>query len=332
MRRATLARLLTVFALLWAFNASPAWSQQNEGTSKAPGLPSAAGAKKTEAKEEGWPKEPGELVFGYLSRGVVVEEFKELKPLVDYLRKATGMKIQLRTGFTFEKVFDNIKNGYYDFGYIAGTQYAKIKKTVDIQLVGMTTKDGKDKFSAVVVVRKDSGINTIADLKGKTFLTTKGGLAVHPAPMDLMERNGVNPKTDIKIKFGSAPINCLMDVADRKADVTAVPKGLWAKAEKMVKQDELKVIGETEPVPQLPIIARPGLDPELVKKVQEALFALKPGHPDHEAVYKDNKNFNGVVPTKDSDFDQTRRLMAKWMDEPFPGISTGPSPKTGRKR
>lgn len=332
MGRATLARFLTVFSLFWVFNASPAWSQQTEGASKAAGQPSAAGLKKAEAKDEGWPKEPGEIVFGYLSRGVVVEEFKELKPLVDYLRKATGMKIQLRTGFTFEKVFDNIKNGYYDFAYVATTQYAKIKKTVDVQLVGITTKDGKDKFAAVVVVRKDSGINTVADLKGKTFLTTKGGLAVHPAPMDLMEKNGVNPKTDIKIKFGSAPINCLMDVADRKADVTAVPKGLWAKAEKMVKKDDLKVIGETDPVPQLPIIARPGLDPELVKKVQDALFALKPGHPDYEAVYKGNKNFNGVVPAKDSDFDQTRRLMAKWMGEPFPGISTGPSAKPGRKR
>ena len=136
--------------------------------------------------------------------------------------------------------------------------------------------------------------------------------------MDLMEKNGVNPKTDLKIKFGRFPINCLMDVADRKADVTAVPKGLWAKAEKMVKKEDLKVIGETDPVPQLPIIARPGLDPELVKKVQDALFALKPGHPDYEAVYKANKNFNGVVPAKDSDFDQTRRLMAKWLDEPFP--------------
>ncbi|MBI3392183.1 MAG: phosphate/phosphite/phosphonate ABC transporter substrate-binding protein [Nitrospirae bacterium] len=333
MGRATLARLLTVFSLLfWVLNASPAWSQQPEGASKAPAQPAAAGAKKTEAKDEGWPKEPGELVFGYLSRGVVVEEFKELKPLVDYLRKATGMKIQLRTGFTFDKVFDNIKNGYYDFAYVATTQYVKIKKTVDVQLVGMTTKDGKEKFSAVVVVRKDSGINAIADLKGKTFLTTKGGLAVHPAPMDLMEKNGLNPKTDIKIKFGSAPINCLMDVADRKADVTAVPKGLWAKAEKMVKKEDLKVVGETEPVPQLPIIARPGLDPELAKKVQDALFALKPGHPDYEAVYKHNQNFNGVVPTQDSEFDQTRRLMAKWMDEPFPGMPAGKSTKTGRKK
>ena len=69
-----------------------------------------------------------------------------------------------------------------------------------------------------------------------------------------------------------------------------------------------------------------------MKKVQDALFALKPGHPDYEAVYKANKNFNGVVPAKDSDFDQTRRLMAKWLDEPFPGISTGPSAKPGRKR
>ena len=66
-----------------------------------------------------------------------------MKPLVDYLRKATGMKIQLRTGFTFEKVFDNIKNGYYDFAYVATTQYAKIKKTVDVQLVGITTRTGR---------------------------------------------------------------------------------------------------------------------------------------------------------------------------------------------
>jgi ABC-type phosphate/phosphonate transport system substrate-binding protein len=70
----------------------------------------------------------------------------------------------------------------------------------------------------------------------------------------------------------------------------------------------LSFVGETPPIPEAGICARPGLSPDVVARVKTALLAMK--GPEHAAVLKNIYNIDGFEEAADADYDPVRDAVS----------------------
>ena len=89
----------------------------------------------------------------------------------------------------------------------------------DLRIIADEIQDGgKDNFSTHYMVKKDSGIATVADLKGKVLATNGVGTGVHMAMRAMLQRSGLQDKRDYTVI--EAPFPTMKAVLlDGKADM-----------------------------------------------------------------------------------------------------------------
>jgi sulfonate transport system substrate-binding protein len=89
----------------------------------------------------------------------------------------------------------------------------------DLRIVADEIQDGgKDNFSTHYMVKKESGIATVADLKGKVLATNGIGTGVHMAMRAMLQRSGLQDKRDYTVI--EAPFPTMKAVLlDGKADL-----------------------------------------------------------------------------------------------------------------
>ena len=76
----------------------------------------------------------------------------------------------------------------------------------DLRIIADEIQDGgKDNFSTHYMVKKDSGIATVADLKGKVLATNGVGTGVHMAMRAMLQRSGLQDKRDYTRDRGAVP-------------------------------------------------------------------------------------------------------------------------------
>ena len=136
--------------------------------------------------------------------------------------------------------------------------------------------------TGTLIARKESGIKTIADMKGKTLLF---GPALAPfgymAQYSMMLENGLDPETDLArydIPPGSLKHDKIMyGVEYGKYDVGAAPRIDLDRmaADDIINLDDYNIIAESEKMPYCTIGAAAHVDKGLQEKVKNILLNLK---------------------------------------------------------
>jgi sulfonate transport system substrate-binding protein len=108
----------------------------------------------------------------------------------------------------------------------------------DLRIIADEIQDGGgDYFTGHYMVRKDSGINKIEDLKGKVLATNGLGTGVHMSMTALLKRHGLEEKRDYTVIEVPFPAMTAV-LKDKKADmITTTTPFIWA--------PELQAIGKT---------------------------------------------------------------------------------------
>jgi phosphonate transport system substrate-binding protein len=143
---------------------------------------------------------------------------------------------------------EKIKNGYFDFTIINGqilldaiqTGYSVVAKMGD-----------DDKYKAVIFVRNDSAIKSVADLKGKTIATSNPqALAGTMMPLLFLYKKGLDVNKDIKHLYSPSFESALMNVYFGKCSAGASKKETVVKTlrQKPEMAAKLSIMWET---PQL---------------------------------------------------------------------------------
>ena len=154
-------------------------------------------------------------------------------------------------------------------------------------------KKGVAQYHSVVVVRKDSGIRTLADLSGHKFAfedpgSTSGYLmprvALEMAGLRLTQlpdpRNPV-PKGTVGYSFARGEINVIAWVNRGLADAGSVSNLDWNDPETAPAElkNELRVIHETQPVIRSLFLTRTGLDAALCERIAKILVSMDESEP-----------------------------------------------------
>ncbi|WLE95439.1 MAG: phosphate/phosphite/phosphonate ABC transporter substrate-binding protein [Candidatus Electrothrix communis] len=268
------------------------------------------------------------LKFGFMicdSRKMSQERFA---PFTAYLEEKLGRKVEmiLKNTFEFESL---IKNKEVDFFHVNSIVAVLLKEKYKADLLAIDIR-GRNGYKATgtLIARKDSGIKTIDDMRGKSMVF---GPALAPfgymAQYALLLENNFDPETDFSsytIPAGAAKHDKVVyGVEYGKYDVGAAPR---IDLDRMVEEniidlDDYNIIAESDQMPYCTIGARAEVDPALKEQIKNIALNLKQDESamvDGE-VLKILKRMliDGFAPVVDSEYDAIREDLKRCNMPPY---------------
>lgn len=232
---------------------------------------------------------------------------RESQALVAYLEKETGAKVELTVPTNYAAVVEAVANDQVDVAYLGGFTYVQASERAGVRPLVQRERD-RD-FHSVFITRPGSGIDGLADLKGRTFAfgdvsSTSG----HLMPEHFMRQNGVAPEVISKAVYTGGHDATALAVANGKVDAGAMDEAVFERMTKEGKLDpaEVKVFYTTPPFFDYVWAARKGLDPRLAEKFSNAFLKLSAADPAQKPLL-DLLSASGYAKANDSDYDRLRR-------------------------
>lgn len=233
--------------------------------------------------------------------------------LAKLLEQETGCKVKGSVGTSYSAVVEAMGAGRVDVGWLNPFGYVLAHDKYGVEPLLITTRRGLRSYFGVIITRKDSGINTIKDLKGKRFafvdaLSTSGTIY----PQLAMMAAGIDPKKDLgQTIFAMGHDKVVLAVYQKQVDAGAIYGGGGSDARARVVgtipdvMAQTKVIGHTDPIPNDNVSVRKDLPPDVKARLKAAL--LKISATDAGRRILESYDIDGLQPVQDSDYNSIRK-------------------------
>ena len=255
-----------------------------------------------------WRDAYAEIKLGILPRLNAVELFGMFNPVAEYLSRETGEKVSIVIPKDFDAFKAAVRAGQIDLGFCNSLIYVQIRKTLPIELLALSSemKSGS-KFRGIIIVRRDSPIKKVSDLKGKKLIfVEKDSAGGYLFQQLLLKKAGLDISKDVTLlPFAKKHDNVTQAVYNGVADAGGIREDDLPKMKNKVNLANIRIIASSDPYPNWPMFATPGLNAEKARKIKDALLKLKVGDPNTARVLKAAK-LDGFVPVADKDYDSLR--------------------------
>ena len=245
-----------------------------------------------------------ELRLGVLPRLAATEITTMFTPLADYLGRKTGRKVTLVVARDFEAFQKQVRAGELDLAFSNPLIYVELKREMDLEPLGLgAEKKGGTRFRGILIVRKDSGMNGLQDVKGKRIIfVDRESLGGYLSQALFLKKHGIDLQRDFTtLPFAKKHDNVTMAVLNRAADVGAIREDDLEKLAGRVDLSQLKILAYTDYFPNWPLFANARVDARTRDAIRSALLALRPG----DSVLESAK-LAGFAPVADKDYDGLR--------------------------
>lgn len=225
--------------------------------------------------------DPAELVFS--SGGLLEVDTEEIwKPFLEHLGKATGKSVKFRRDDDPRQLLDALIEGKvhitsFNTGYVP----TAVNLGGFVPVASLAPKDGSTTYVMEIIVPARSTVKSLADLKGlKLMLTSAGSHSGFKAPLIVLrDELGLQPGTDYEFVVSGGHGQSIMAIARTNNPNVAAPVAgdLLADAVAkgtLIKQDQFRSIYKSKPFPKGAWGYTCRLNPELSKKVRDAVLSF----------------------------------------------------------
>jgi phosphonate transport system substrate-binding protein len=246
-----------------------------------------------------------ELKFGILPRLAEKEMREGFTPLAEHLSKELGVKVTLVIPKDFDTWRKEAEARKYDLVYTNPYLYVLLKKAVpetEVLVISSEPEIGDD-IKGTIIVKKDSPIKSIADLKGKTVAATDPGSAgAYLVQMKMLSKAGLK-KEDVKVIFEKRRDPVAEAILAGKAEAGFVRDDDVEKLK--AGPEKFRRIAVSDPIPNWPIAISKKMDPAMAKKLKDAVLKLRKGDLRTIATLGPAR-IEGFVPVADKQYDIMR--------------------------
>ncbi len=257
------------------------------------------------------------LILGIFPRITATTVHDAFDPLAQYLSAELGREVKIETTKDQSTFAEAVASKRYDIVHFNQLNYVESHQKYGYDVIAINEEFGKSTVAGALVVRKDSGIKNIADLRGKTIVFGGGpkAMVAYIANVALLQNAGLK-KGDYKEEFAKSPVNAMTAVFHKQAIAGGTGDiGLKAQAgNEALDVDELSILAVGEQLPHLPWAVKNTLSPELSKKIQDTLLKTKDSKNGMEILKA--AHVTNLLPAKDSDFDPVRKMIKQVNTEP----------------
>ena len=250
---------------------------------------------------EQW-RDPSTLVFTYTpveDPAVYKDAFKDFQ---EHLSKVTGKRVVYYTVHSNSAQVEAMRSGRLHIaGFSTGpTGYAvNLAGYVPIAVKG--TAEGFQGYNLITITRKDSGIDEMADLKGKKVAhTSASSNSGNLAPRALFPAQGIVPDKDYKVLYSGKHDQSILGVFNGDYDAAPVASDVYDRmvAADRVDDENIKIIYRSPKFPTSAFGYANDLNPELVKKIESA-FSTYRFTPEMSTTFKGSDRFAPITYKQD---------------------------------
>lgn len=259
-----------------------------------------------------------DIKLGVFPRFPAQDAVQAFKPLADYLSAQLGEKVELIPGKDFPSFWEAVEAKQFDVVYFNQYHYVLSHDKLGYKAVVANIEEGDKKIAGGLFVRVDSGINTVADMKGKTiiFAGDEKAMGSYIAPTAVLRKAGLVEGKDYTAKFAKNPPSTFMAVFNKQADVAGAGNVVLSSppVKKAIDTSQMKMIAESESFVHLTWAVAPTIDEAKAKKIQDTMSGLDAKNPEHAAILKAAR-VDGFYAVTEKDYEKVREMVKQATDK-----------------
>jgi phosphonate transport system substrate-binding protein len=221
------------------------------------------------------------------------EQVRKFTPLATYLEKALGMKVEFTPVSDYPAAVEALVNKKVDLVWFGGFTHVQAQLRSGGKIIPIAQREEDTQFRSVFIAKTDSGIKSLADMKGKQVsFGSQSSTSGHLMPRSNLLDAGINPEKDFRrIAYSGAHDATIASVVSGKVDAAALDITVWRKfvAENKVDTKAVDVFFTTPPFFNYNWSVHADMPAELRNRVQKALLDLDPATPEGKEILTLNR-------------------------------------------
>lgn len=258
------------------------------------------------------------LIIGIFPRRNSVKTIRLFKPLENFLSKKLNRKVVLKTSKNFTSFWQGVKRGEYDLVHFNQYHYIVSRKKYGYEVILKNKEFGEATITGSIIVRKDSGINSVQDLVGRSIVFGGGPKAMQSYiyARYLLESNGLSSQ-DYTAHFAKNPPNAIIATYLKQADAAGSGEKILRLevVKNSVEVSKLKYLVVGNQYAHLPWAVSKDMPSKIKNKLQSLLVNLK-NTIEGIKILKAAKLDSLEIAT-DAEYDPHRRIVEKVLSEKY---------------
>jgi len=244
------------------------------------------------------------LYFGSVAMDIPAIMHRRLSPLVAYLSTQLRQPVSLLLSPNMGVAINKVAMNQVQIAYLTPVAYIKAHEKGAAEILVKTVTNFKDSFQLMIVVKDESKINTVGDLKGRSFAFGDKAALLQRA---VVVSAGIQLEQLGRFNFIGHYDNIVRGVlnGDFDAGILKDTKAFsW-------KGKGIRIIHTSPRLPPYNITVSSKIDPVLKQKLKSALLRLDIRNETHKKIIQSlSTKYSGFKASSDSEYDVVRKLIA----------------------
>lgn len=238
-----------------------------------------------------------DIIFGVVPQQSTSKLIEAWQPLMDYLSRTTGHKIIFRTEKSIAMFLKVLESGNYDMAYSSPYHYVVADK-----------KHGYDALvrfneliTGILVVKKDSNITSVEDIKTKSFLfpSPRAFAATLLPKYEFLAAYNYSIDEFNNLRYVNSHDSVYKGIIRNYGDIGG---GIMRTYLRFESKDELRIIYKTKDYPSHIISINSSLDSNVKTTIEEALLNMP-------QKYTHNISDKKLIATSDIEYQDIEKLI-----------------------
>lgn len=235
-------------------------------------------------------------IFPYKTPKTIIEMYG---PIATHLEKKLGKQIKIYSALDANSFLEKAREGEYDLLLLPLLQYYKLRPS-GYKVIAQ----GTPPFYGGAIVRMDSEIKTIEQLKGKKVAAIGDfAYAGYYFLLPQLEARGINPQKEVQFQFLGKVDTIIYGVINKKYDAGLLRLDALDLHDFTKIREQVRVITCSPEIPQFPFVVKNSMDNSTITAIQEILSSLAPDRPEELEILK-SMQVKKIVVATDADYDQ----------------------------
>ncbi len=233
------------------------------------------------------------------------EQIRKFGPLTKYLERTVGMKVEFTPVNDYPAAVESLVNKQVDLVWFGGFTFVQAHLRSGGKVVPIAQREEDTQFRSVFISQTDSGIKTLADLKGKQVsFGSASSTSGHLMPRSFLLDAKIDPDKDFKrVAYSGAHDATIASVVGGRVDAAALDITVWRKFvdEKKVDTAKVNVFFTTPPYFNYNWSVHADMPAALRERITKALLDLSMANPEGKEILTLNRATK-YVPTSPENY------------------------------
>jgi phosphonate transport system substrate-binding protein len=229
------------------------------------------------------------------------EQVRKFAPIANYLEKKLGMKVEFTPVTDYPAAVEALVNKRVDLVWFGGFTHVQANLRSGGKIIPIAQREEDTRFQSVFISKTDSGIKTLADMKGKEIsFGSQSSTSGHLMPRNFLLEAKIDPDKDFKrVAYSGAHDATIASVVSGRVAAAALDITVWKKFvdEKKVDTAAVNVFYTTPPYFNYNWSVHADMPAAQRERVMKALLDLDMNTPEGKEILSLNRATR-YVPTK----------------------------------